>query len=142
VPEAARPGKVARLTPPAGAGLTAVLAAGAIAPVAVVLDNAASHRSKQIAWSEGKVPLRLPASSPELNPAEHLFRSLRQQLANRILLTGAKIEAALTVRHQARRRGLEAGADAYPNEKRKGRKADLARSGRRLPWFKSRYFCG
>ena len=64
--------------------------------VGVVLDNASSHRSQQIPWPEGLVSLPLPAYSPELNPAEPIFRSLRQPLANRIFATLEAIEDALT----------------------------------------------
>ena len=52
--------------------------------VGVVLDGSGSHRSKQWAWPQDLVPLLLPAHSPELNPAEQLFRHLRKRLANRL----------------------------------------------------------
>ena len=41
-------------------------------------------------------PIRLPAYSPELNPAEQVFRCLRQVLANRIFDTVEELEEALT----------------------------------------------
>ena len=52
--------------------------------IGVVLDGSGSHRSEQFQWPRALVPLRLPAYSPELNPAEQLFRHLRKQLANRL----------------------------------------------------------
>jgi transposase len=54
------------------------------ARVGVVLDNAPSHRSGQVRWPDGLVPMALPAYSPELNPAEQVFRQLRAWLSNRV----------------------------------------------------------
>ena len=42
------------------------------------------------------MPLPLPRYSPELNPAEQVFRVLRPKLANRIFGTIDELEAALT----------------------------------------------
>lgn len=50
--------------------------------IGVVLDGSGSHRGAKVAWPEGIVPLPLPAYSPELNPAEQIFRHLRKRLAN------------------------------------------------------------
>lgn len=61
----------------------------------VVLDNASSHRAT-IPWPAQLTPLPLPAYSPELNPAEQLFRVLRTRLANRVFATLDDLEAALT----------------------------------------------
>ena len=63
--------------------------------VGVVLDGSGSHRAA-IPWPAHLVPLPLPPYSPELNPAEHLFRVLRPKLANRIFATLAELEAAIT----------------------------------------------
>lgn len=65
----------------------------------VVLDNASSHRAK-IPWPAGLTPLPLPAYSPELNPAEQVFRVLRAALANQIVATLEDLEAALTAQLQ------------------------------------------
>jgi hypothetical protein len=51
---------------------------------AVVLDGAGSHQSGHLAWPEDLAPLRLPRYSPELNPAEGVFRLLRGRLSNRV----------------------------------------------------------
>jgi transposase len=64
--------------------------------VGVVLDGAGSHRSEQFAWPRDLVPLLLPAYSPELNPAEQLFRHLRKQLANRLFGSIEELETALS----------------------------------------------
>ena len=64
--------------------------------VGVVLDNAPGHTSGAVAWPETLVPLPLPPYSPELNPAEQLFRVLRQALANRVFADLTELEAALT----------------------------------------------
>ena len=41
------------------------------------------------------MPLPLPRYSPELNPAEQVFRVLRPKLANRIFETIAELEDAI-----------------------------------------------
>lgn len=61
----------------------------------VVLDNASSHRA-HIPWPAQLTPLPLPSYSPELNPAEQVFRVLRAKLANRVFATLEELEAALT----------------------------------------------
>jgi len=47
--------------------------------VGLVLANAPSHRRRQGGWPEGFVPVPLPPYSPELNPAEQIFRHLRKR---------------------------------------------------------------
>lgn len=52
--------------------------------VVLVLDNAPSHQSEHVNWP-GKIrKLPLPPYSPELNPAEQIFRVLRGKLSNRV----------------------------------------------------------
>jgi transposase len=63
--------------------------------VGVVLDNAPSHRSGQIHWPEGIEPLYLPAYSPELDPAEQVFRRFRAALSNRLFVSQEELELAL-----------------------------------------------
>jgi transposase len=78
--------------------------------VGVVLDGSGSHRSRQFDWPDDLVPLYLPAYSPELNPAEQLFRHLRKQLANRLFGSRKELEAALSkeLRHwQDNRAGIQ-----------------------------------
>ncbi len=41
-------------------------------------------------------PVPLPSYSPELNPAEQVFRALRAKLANRVFEDLAALEAAIT----------------------------------------------
>jgi transposase len=62
--------------------------------VGLVLDGSGSHRAA-IPWPDTLVPLPLPRYSPELNPAEQLFRVLRPKLANRIFATLAELEEAI-----------------------------------------------
>lgn len=62
--------------------------------VGLVLDGSGSHRA-DIPWPEGVVPLPLPRYSPELNPAEQVFRVLRPKVANRIFETVAELEATI-----------------------------------------------
>lgn len=64
--------------------------------VGIVLDNAPSHRSGQVVWPDGFIPLRLPPYSPELNPAKQIFRHLRKRLANQVFDDVAALHAALT----------------------------------------------
>lgn len=61
----------------------------------VVLDNAPSHHNQQITWPANLTPLYLPPYSPELNPAEQVFRHLRKVLANRVFDTLDDLEIAL-----------------------------------------------
>jgi transposase len=64
-----------------------------------VLDQASSHRA-HIPWPAQLSPLPLPPDSPELNPAEQVFRVLRAALANRIFATLTELEEALTTHLQ------------------------------------------
>jgi len=65
------------------------------ARVGVVLDGSGAHRAA-IPWPPQVVPVPLPRYSPELNPAEQLFRVLRATLANRIFATLAELETTIT----------------------------------------------
>ena len=69
--------------------------------VGLVLDGSGAHRAQALVWPDGIVPLRLPPYSPELNPAELIFRQLRAQLSNRIFADLAELEAAITTALQA-----------------------------------------
>lgn len=62
----------------------------------IVLDNAPSHRSRSVQWPESLCALPLPSYSPELNPAEQVFRHLRKVLSNRIFETLEQLSDALT----------------------------------------------
>jgi transposase len=64
--------------------------------VGLVLDGSGAHHAARLRWPDGIVPLWLPAYSPELNPAEQLFRHLRAKLANRLFTDLDELEAALT----------------------------------------------
>ena len=68
--------------------------------IGVVLDGSGSHRSDDVHWPEGIVPLRLPPYSPELNPAEQIFRHLRRRLANRAFATIEEMQDALVAEMQ------------------------------------------
>jgi len=68
--------------------------------VGPVLDGSGGHRA-ELAWPAGVVPLPLPPYSPEPNPAEQVFRSLRAALANRVFADLAGLEAALADRLRA-----------------------------------------
>lgn len=63
--------------------------------IGLVLDGSGSHRA-EIRWPEQICPIPLPRYSPELNPAEQIFRHLRAQLANRIFEDLDELEAAIT----------------------------------------------
>jgi transposase len=64
--------------------------------IGVVLDGSGSHRGTKVIWPEGVVPLPLPPYSPELNPAEQVFRHLRKRLANEHFATIEDLAAMLT----------------------------------------------
>jgi transposase len=63
--------------------------------VGVVLDGSGAHRARELRWPAHLVPLPLPPYSPELNPAEQVFRHLRARLANRIFADVAELEEAI-----------------------------------------------
>jgi hypothetical protein len=63
--------------------------------VGMVLDGSGSHGSATVRWPEHVVRLPLPSYSPELNPAELIFRALRAALANRVFDDLAQLEEAL-----------------------------------------------
>jgi transposase len=69
------------------------------ARVGLVLDGSGSHRA-DLPWPDHLVPLPLPPYSPELNPAEQIFRVLRPKLANRIFETVAELEDAIAAHLQ------------------------------------------
>jgi putative transposase len=64
--------------------------------IGVVLDGSGSHRGGTVRWPEGIVPLPLPPYSPELNPAEQLFRHLRKRLANEVFASLEAMQERLT----------------------------------------------
>lgn len=64
--------------------------------IGLVLDGSGSHQSHTMNWPAGIVPVQLPPYSPELNPAEQIFRHLRDRLANRIFDDLDALDAALT----------------------------------------------
>lgn len=63
--------------------------------IGVVLDSSGSHHSGHVSWPRGMHPLYLPRYSPELNPAEQIFRHLRKILSNRIFTTLDELQTAL-----------------------------------------------
>jgi transposase len=62
----------------------------------LVLDNAPSHISGQIAHPENVSLLALPAYSPELNPVERWFLEFRRALSNEAFETIEVLQEALT----------------------------------------------
>ncbi|MDQ6905267.1 MAG: IS630 family transposase [Chloroflexota bacterium] len=68
--------------------------------IGVVLDGSGSHRSDKVTWPQGIMPLPLPPYSPELDPAEQVFRHLRKRLANRIFATIEELKDVLTAELQ------------------------------------------
>lgn len=66
------------------------------AHVLLVMDRAGWHNSKELEIPENISILSLPAYSPELNPAELIWRQLRQKkLSNRLYPTIDDLEAAV-----------------------------------------------
>jgi hypothetical protein len=64
--------------------------------VGLVMDNSGSHRSKLVSWPAQVAPMPLPPYSPELNPAEAIFRHLRARLSNRIFDGLPELEESIT----------------------------------------------
>src|SRR3712207_6449456 len=62
------------------------------------LDNAGWHTEPNLAVPDGIQLVYLPRSSPELQPAEHLWPVLDEPLANRCFATLADLEHAVTQR--------------------------------------------
>lgn len=63
----------------------------------LVLDNAPSHLSKEIAYPENVSILNLPAYSPELNPVERWFLEFRRALlSNKTFESIELLEEAIT----------------------------------------------
>jgi transposase len=74
----------------AGAGRERIIALG--------LDNAGWHTAPNLVVPEGLRLVYLPRSSPELQPAEHLWPVLDEPLANRYFATLADLEQVITAR--------------------------------------------
>ncbi len=64
--------------------------------VGLVLDGSGSHTSQEVVWPQVVLPLRLPSYSPELNPAEQVFRHLRARLSNQVFDDLDELEEAIT----------------------------------------------
>src|SRR6266567_425889 len=64
-------------------------------PIGVVLDSSGSHRSGEVVWPQDMHPLYLPPYSPELNPAEQIFRHIRKHLSNTVFTTLDELQNAL-----------------------------------------------
>jgi transposase len=64
--------------------------------VGLAMDGSGSHNCGGVVWPEGVLPMRLPPYSPELNPAEAVFRHLRSELSNQVFAGLAELEAAIT----------------------------------------------
>ncbi len=64
-------------------------------PIGVVLDSSGSHRSDEVSWPASMHPLYLPPYSPELNPAEQVFRHVRKRLSNAVFTTLDELQDAL-----------------------------------------------
>jgi transposase len=63
--------------------------------IGVVLDSSGSQHSGEVRWPQGMHPLYQPPYSPELNPAEQIFRYLRMTLSNVIFTTLDELQNAL-----------------------------------------------
>lgn len=61
----------------------------------VILDNGAFHKSKDLEVPSNIALLFLPPYSPELNPAEMIWRHIKDQLANIIFETLDKLSDAV-----------------------------------------------
>jgi transposase len=63
--------------------------------IGVVLDSSGSHHSSEVVWPQDMQPLYLPPYSPELNPAEQIFRHIRKHLSNTVFTTLDELQDAL-----------------------------------------------
>lgn len=71
--------------------------------VVLVLDGAGWHRSRELVVPEGIELVFLPASSPELQPAERLWPLVNEPVANRTFADLDALEAVLVDRCQTLR---------------------------------------
>lgn len=64
--------------------------------IAMVLDGASSHRSKDLRFRDHVSLIRLPPYSPELNPVELLWDELREkEFANKVFASLPAVESQL-----------------------------------------------
>lgn len=63
-------------------------------PVRLLIDRAGWHTSPRVRWPTAVLPLFLPAYSPELQPAEHLWQLSDQPLLNRHFASLDELEAS------------------------------------------------
>lgn len=66
--------------------------------IAIVLDQAGWHRTKQLKIPEGIHLIFQPAHTPELQPSEHLWPLIREVLANDWIQTLDQLEERLVAR--------------------------------------------
>lgn len=66
--------------------------------ILLVIDRAGWHTSEKLIWPEGIEPVYLPPKSPELQPAERLWRVIDEVIANHPQAAMALVEALLAGR--------------------------------------------
>jgi transposase len=128
--------------------------AGKTRRIVLVLDNAGWHAPPDLTVPEGLRLVFLPPSSPELQPAEHLWPLLDEPLVNRNFET---LDAILTdrcrtlvgmpdvIRDHARSAGRSADAPASaggPLAQRRARSRGHGSGGGGLPSTRRRGRCG
>ena len=72
--------------------------------IVIVVDGASSHRSKELEIPKNMSFVRLPPYSPELNPAEQIWNTIRREhFANRVFdtLDAATVQAELGLTEMA-----------------------------------------
>jgi hypothetical protein len=79
-----------------------------------VLDSSGSHHSGQVNWPAGMHPLYLPSYSPELNPAEQVFRHIRKYLSNIVFTTLDELQNALIEQLQREHPSVFLQLTGYP----------------------------
>jgi len=62
----------------------------------IVLDNGAFHKAKSMSIPENIVLLFLPPYSPELNPAEKIWQTLKRKFTNRLFKTMEQLSEFIT----------------------------------------------
>ncbi len=92
-----------------------VVGAGRDKRVLLVLDQAGWHVSKELVVPEGIHLIHLPASTPELQPAERLWPPLREALANESFADLAALDARVDARctQLSAQRAFIAGCTRY-----------------------------
>jgi len=64
--------------------------------IIIIMDNASSHKSKELRIPENIEIEYIPAYSPELNPVERVFEEMRRYLKNELIESIERLQERIT----------------------------------------------